>query len=54
MVKVRIWSDGDKTWFLNNIYHRVNGPAIVWHRNGTISWYWHGRKLTEYEIMMVA
>ena len=52
MIKLRIWSDGDKTWFLNNIYHRANGPAIVW--SNTVNCFWYGEKVTEFELMMLA
>ena len=53
MIKLRIWSDGDKTWFLNGFYHRANGPAFVWHWNSTTKWFWYGYKVTEYEHMML-
>ena len=53
MVKLTFTLGGSKFWFLNGEFHRSNGPAVVWHRNGTIRWCWHGQVVTEYEHMML-
>ena len=52
MVKLRIWSSGDKFWFLNDGWHRAHGPAIVW-IDGITTWYWYDRRVSEYEHMMI-
>lgn len=51
MCKLHIYNNGDKMWFLNGISHRANGPAMDWHN--IVKWYWHGKKVTEYELMML-
>jgi hypothetical protein len=33
--------DGDTVWLLNGMYHREDGPAVVW-QNGDEDWYLHG------------
>ena len=27
---VKVWSNGDKDWFLNDKLHREDGPAMEW------------------------
>jgi len=34
-------ADGTKRWYLNDVLHRVDGPAIEWW-NGDCVWYLHG------------
>ena len=43
MVKLRIYKSGDKYWFLNDQYHRANGPSIVYNDGGR-EWYWQGKR----------
>ena len=33
---------GDKFWYLNNFYHREDGPAII-HVSGSKWWYQNGK-----------
>ena len=37
----KINSDGDKIWYLNNLFHREDGPAYEW-ADGTKFWYLNG------------
>jgi hypothetical protein len=46
--QVRVYSNGDKYWYLNGRRHREDGPAIEY-PNGTKSWYLNDKKLTEEE-----
>jgi hypothetical protein len=34
----RIYSNGDRYWHLDGIYHRIDGPAIEY-SNGNKLWY---------------
>ncbi len=52
MVRLFIWSNGAKWWWLEYQHHRANGPAIVW-ANGKTFWYWRGRPVTEFEHMIL-
>ena len=52
MIELRVVTTGGKYWYLNNQLHRANGPAIVWD-NLVIARYWHGKRVTEYEHMML-
>jgi hypothetical protein len=52
-VCLRIYTTGNKYWYLDGKRHRVNGPAVVWYRDGTGDWHWHGRLVTEFEHMML-
>ncbi len=36
--KVRVYTNGDKYWYLNGKAHREDGPAIEW-ANGAKFWY---------------
>ena len=27
---VKVWANGDKSWYLNGKLHREDGPAIEW------------------------
>jgi hypothetical protein len=42
------YSNGDKSWYLNNKRHRENGPAIEW-VCGDKWWYLNGIEYTEQE-----
>ena len=53
MVKVYISDLGTKHWFLNDDWHRVNGPTIV-QTNGVIWWHWYSQPVTEFEHMMLS
>ena len=53
MVNLHIFDNGVKWWYLNNKWHRANGPAIQY-TNGKKSWCWHDNEVTEYEHMMLA
>jgi len=39
---LRIYSDGSKRWFLNDLLHRLDGPAIEY-PNGYKRWYIEGQ-----------
>ena len=43
MVKLRIVDDGNKFWYLNAAWHRVNGPAITL-SNDCLEWYCRGQR----------
>lgn len=53
--------NGTKSWYLHGLLHRADGPAVVrgyYFVDTEIvqvpeTYYWHGRRLTEYEIMMI-
>jgi hypothetical protein len=38
----RVSPNGSKSWYLNDQYHRVDGPAIEW-ANGSKEWYLNGK-----------
>ncbi len=38
------WQDKVKFWFKTGIYHREDGPAIIW-SNGCKEWRLHGTKI---------
>jgi hypothetical protein len=40
--KVKVWANGDKSWYLNGKHHREDGPAIEY-ANGSKSWYLNGK-----------
>tara|TARA_R110000824_G_scaffold75436_1_gene191486 strand:- start:289 stop:531 length:243 start_codon:yes stop_codon:yes gene_type:complete len=44
--KVKVYTNGDKFWFLHGKHHREDGPAIEW-SDGTKEWYLNGKHLTE-------
>jgi len=43
---VKVWSDGDKEWFLNDKLHREDGPAIE-RADGDKVWYLNGKRHRE-------
>ena len=53
MVRVYISEWGSKFWFLNDDWHRSNGPTIAW-ADGENRWYRYGREVTEFEHMMLS
>lgn len=46
MVKLYIYDNGDHHWYLNELWHRANGPAIRWN-GGILYWCWQGQPVTE-------
>jgi hypothetical protein len=42
MCTIRVCSDGTKAWFLNDVLHREDGPAIEY-INGTKKWWFNGK-----------
>ena len=38
---VKVYPNGDKSWYLNGKLHREDGPAVEY-ANGTKSWYLNG------------
>ena len=44
--KVKVYEDGDKSWYLNDKLHREDGPAVEW-PNGYKSWYLNGQRHRE-------
>ena len=53
MIKLFIYRSGNKYWYLDQVYHRANGPAVI-ERNGYQEWWWYGQEVDEYEHMMLA
>ena len=47
--KVVVDDRGTKSWFLNDVLHREDGPAIEYY-NGDKYWYLNGEHLTEAEF----
>jgi hypothetical protein len=47
--EVKVYTNGDKYWYLNGERHREGGPAIEG-ANGTKYWYLNSEKLTEEEF----
>jgi hypothetical protein len=43
---VKVYSNGDESWYLNGKPHREDGPAIEW-RDGYKSWYLNGERHRE-------
>ena len=43
---VKVWSNGDKAWYLNDKLHREDGPAIEY-ANGNKFWYLNGKRHRE-------
>ena len=44
--KVHIYADGEKYWYLNDLLHREDGPAVEC-ANGDKYWYLNGERYTE-------
>ena len=53
MIELFISVSGIKMWYLNNSWHRANGPAIAY-PNGNIIWFWYDYEVDEYEHMMLS
>ncbi len=47
---VKVYYDGDKSWYLNDKLHREDGPAME-HADGSEYWYLNGKEVTEEEVM---
>ena len=45
---VKVYPNGDKSWYLNGKLHREDGPAIEW-ANGDKEWWLNGKEVTEEE-----
>ena len=45
---VKVWDNGNKSWYLNDNLHREDGPAREY-ADGTKAWYLNGKKVTEEE-----
>ena len=43
--EVKVYTNGDKFWYLNDELHREDGPAIEW-ADGSKSWYLNGKGLS--------
>ena len=39
---VKVYHNGDKSWWLNNKRHREDGPAVEW-SNGSKEWWMNGK-----------
>ena len=39
---VKVWDNGNKSWYLNGKLHREDGPAREW-ANGDKVWYLNGK-----------
>jgi len=48
--KLTIAEDGTKTWKLNGLLHREDGPAIIW-ANGYKSWFINGIHYSEQKFL---
>ena len=53
MVSLYLSTTNIKVWYLDDIWHRDNGPAVTL-SNGCPEWWWHNRRVTEYEHMILA
>jgi hypothetical protein len=45
-IRPMVTGNGAKIWYLNNSFHRVDGPAIIF-PTGDESWYLHGKRHCE-------
>ena len=45
---VKVYPNGDKSWWLNDKLHREDGPAMEW-ANGSKSWFLNDEEVTEEE-----
>ena len=45
---VKVWANGNKSWYLNDKYHREDGPAIEY-ADGNKFWFLNGERVTEEE-----
>ena len=52
LVKLVISYQGCKCWYSFYSCHRTNGPAVIY-PDGTVEWYLDGRRISEYEHMMI-
>lgn len=41
--------NGDESWMINNVYHRLGGPAII--RTGEYGWYIDGENMSFNEYL---
>ena len=46
---VKVDTNGDRFWYQNGKYHRLDGPAVEF-VNGYRYWYINGKRLTEEEF----
>ena len=46
--RVKVWANGDKSWWLNGKMHREDGPAYEG-ADGSKFWYLNGEEVTEEE-----
>jgi hypothetical protein len=46
--RVKVWANGDKSWWLNGKMHREDGPAYEG-ADGSKAWYLNGKEVTEEE-----
>jgi N-acetylneuraminic acid mutarotase len=46
--EVKVYTNGDKAWYLNGELHREDGPAIEY-ANGDKHWFLNGESLTKEE-----
>lgn len=46
------WSDGSKSWYYNNLKHRINGFAIDW-KDGRQEYWFEGIQYTEKEFNLM-
>jgi hypothetical protein len=47
--EVKVYTDGYKSWWLNDKRHREDGPALTY-SDGRVFWYLNSEKLTEEEF----
>lgn len=45
---VKVYANGDKSWYLKDKLHREDGPAIEY-ADGSKYWYLDGKEVTEEE-----
>jgi hypothetical protein len=41
--KIHYKDNGSQFWYKNNVFHRVNGPAVIYH-DGEKRWYQNGKR----------
>jgi len=51
--EMKVWPNGAKFWYLNDVLHREDGPAIET-PNGEKFWYLHGKEVSWEQVFRQA
>ena len=49
--QVEVWSNGTRFWYQNDLYHRLDGPAVEECANGERFWFIEGVEYTEAQFL---